>query len=134
MSTELQQYSMENQGQAIREYAGRHGFEIVRTYTDAGKSGVVLGQRAGLRELLQDVVSGNARYRAILVYDISRWGRFQDTDEAAHYEFLCKSSGVHGALFADQHPVYLPDAFHFGVWAWDQNDTVGCDALSLSRR
>ena len=32
--------------------------------------------------------------RAILVYDVSRWGRFQDTDEAAHYEFLCKSAGV----------------------------------------
>jgi len=30
----------------------------------------------------------------ILVYDISRWGRFQDTDEAAHYEFLCKNSGI----------------------------------------
>lgn len=30
----------------------------------------------------------------MLVYDVSRWGRFQDTDEAAHYEFLCKSAGV----------------------------------------
>jgi DNA invertase Pin-like site-specific DNA recombinase len=29
-----------------------------------------------------------------LVYDISRWGRFQDTDEAAHYEFLCKKAGI----------------------------------------
>jgi hypothetical protein len=25
---------------------------------------------------------------------VSRWGRFQDTDESAHYEFLCKSAGV----------------------------------------
>ena len=25
---------------------------------------------------------------------MSRWGRFQDTDEAAHYEFLCKSAGI----------------------------------------
>ena len=30
----------------------------------------------------------------ILVYDVTRWGRFQDPDEAAHYEFLCKSAGV----------------------------------------
>jgi DNA invertase Pin-like site-specific DNA recombinase len=43
---------------------------------------------------LQDVVSGTSIYRAILVYDVSRWGRFQDTDESAHYEFLCKSAGV----------------------------------------
>jgi DNA invertase Pin-like site-specific DNA recombinase len=40
------------------------------------------------------VVRGNTQYRAILVYDVSRWGRFQDTDESAHYEFLCKSAGV----------------------------------------
>lgn len=25
---------------------------------------------------------------------MSRWGRFQDTDEAAHYEFLCKLAGI----------------------------------------
>jgi hypothetical protein len=24
----------------------------------------------------------------------SRWGRFQDADESAHYEFLCKSAGI----------------------------------------
>jgi Recombinase len=30
----------------------------------------------------------------VLVYDVSRWGRFQDANESAHYEYLCKSSGV----------------------------------------
>ena len=29
------------------------------------------------------------------MYDISRWGRFQDIDESAYYEFLCKRAGVH---------------------------------------
>jgi DNA invertase Pin-like site-specific DNA recombinase len=94
MSTEHQQYSLENQSSAIVEYAESHGFNIVLTYYDAAKSGVALKQRVGLRQLLQDVVAGVARYRAILVYDVSRWGRFQDTDESAHYEFLCKSAGV----------------------------------------
>ncbi len=94
MSTEHQQYSLENQSTAINGYAESHGFEIVRTYSDSAKSGLVLRHRAGLQQLLQDVVSGTAPYRAILVYDVSRWGRFQDTDESAHYEFLCKSAGV----------------------------------------
>src|SRR5947199_8452167 len=94
MSTEHQQYSLDNQSTAIQNYATRYGFEIVQTYSDAAKSGVALKRRAGLRQLLQDVVSGNAEYRAILVYDVSRWGRFQDTDESAHYEFVCKSAGV----------------------------------------
>ena len=94
MSTEHQQYSLDNQSTAMQKYAEAHGFEVVRTYSDAAKSGLVLKRRTGLQQLLQDVVSGTAPYRAILVYDVSRWGRFQDTDEAAHYEFLCKSAGV----------------------------------------
>src|ERR1035438_1905667 len=94
MSTEHQQYSTENQSAAIQKYAECHSFEIVRTYSDAARSGLVLKRRAGLRQLLRDVVAGTAPYKAILVYDVSRWGRFQDTDESAHYEFLCKSSGV----------------------------------------
>ncbi len=66
----------------------------MQTYSDAAKRGVILKKRTGLRQLLQDVVAGNASYKAILVYDVSRWGRFQDTDASAHYEFLCKSAGV----------------------------------------
>ncbi len=66
----------------------------METYADGAKSGVVLKRRDGLRQLLQDVMSGTPEYKTILVYDVSRWGRFQDTDESAHYEFLCKSAGV----------------------------------------
>jgi DNA invertase Pin-like site-specific DNA recombinase len=94
MSTEHQQYSLENQAAVIRQYAEGKGFTVIQTYSDAARSGLVLRRRPGLRQLLQDVVGGGAAFRAILVYDISRWGRFQDTDESAHYEFLCKSAGV----------------------------------------
>ncbi len=92
-STEHQQYSLENQSIAIEKYAESHGFRVVLTYLDA-KTGVVFKQRGGLRQMLQDVVAPATPYKAILVYDVSRWGRFQDTDESAHYEFLCKSAGV----------------------------------------
>ncbi|MFZ0738425.1 MAG: recombinase family protein [Candidatus Acidiferrales bacterium] len=94
MSTEHQQYSLENQAAAIQRYAETNGFTVIQTYSDAARSGIVLKRRTGLRQLLQDVVGGGATFRAILVYDLSRWGRFQDTDESAHYEFLCKSAGV----------------------------------------
>jgi len=93
MSTEHQQYSLQNQSTAIQKYAEARGLQIVRTYSDVAKSGLVLRHRPGLQQLLRDVV-GTPAYRAILVYDVSRWGRFQDTDESAHYEFLCKSAGV----------------------------------------
>jgi DNA invertase Pin-like site-specific DNA recombinase len=94
MSTDHQQYSLDNQADAIALYASLHGFSIVRTYSDAARSGLSLKRRDGLKQLLADVVASKAPFRAILVYDISRWGRFQDLDEAAHYEYLCKSSGV----------------------------------------
>jgi DNA invertase Pin-like site-specific DNA recombinase len=94
MSTEHQQYSLDNQHAVILAYANIQRFSITKTYTDGARSGVVLKRRNGLRQLLQDVMSGQANFRAILVYDVSRWGRFQDTDEGAHYEFICKQAGI----------------------------------------
>jgi len=94
MSTEHQQYSNENQAQCILQYAQALGFEVVVTYSDPAKSGLLLRNRAGLRQLIQDVTAGKTSYKVILVYDVSRWGRFQDVDESAHYEFLCKSAGI----------------------------------------
>jgi len=76
MSTEHQQYSLDNQRVAIQTYADAHRFQVVQTYTDGAKSGVVLKRRNGLRQLLQDVMGGKPEYKAILVYDVSRWGRF----------------------------------------------------------
>jgi DNA invertase Pin-like site-specific DNA recombinase len=94
MSTEHQRYSLENQAAAIAEYAETWGYAVVQTYADAGKSGLSLKGRDGLKQLLADVVTGQHAYSAVLVLDVSRWGRFQDTDQAAHYEFLCRDAGV----------------------------------------
>lgn len=74
MSEDKLQYSIDNQKAAIREFAESHGFEVARTYADAGKSGVATKRRTALRDLL-DVIGGIAEYK-----------RFPDGDEAAHYE------------------------------------------------
>ncbi len=102
MSTEHQKYSTENQSDAIREYAKRNGFEIVRTYADAGKSGLKIEGRDALLQLIADVESGAADFNAILVYDVSRWGRFQDADESAYYEYLCRRAGIAVHYCAEQ--------------------------------
>ena len=78
MSTEHQQYSTENQADVIREYAKRYGFEISATFEDSGKSGLQLKGRESLKQLLDVAESGKADFDTILVYDVSRWGRFQD--------------------------------------------------------
>src|SRR5205814_5838063 len=45
---------------------------------------------------------GRANVKAILVYDVSRWGRFQDADESAYYEYLCKRAGIEVHYCAEQ--------------------------------
>lgn len=93
MSTTQQKYSLENQRALIAAYAARHGYKISATYEDAGRSGLSINQRSGLQALLRDVAS-SPEFSVILVVDVSRWGRYQDPDEAAHYEFLCRDAGV----------------------------------------
>jgi DNA invertase Pin-like site-specific DNA recombinase len=105
MSTEHQKYSIENQQALIHAYAAANSMRVVRTYMDEGKSGVTLKGRRGLTALLADVVSGTAPFQAILVYDVSRWGRFQDADESAHYEFLCRRAGIAMVYCAEQFPL-----------------------------
>jgi DNA invertase Pin-like site-specific DNA recombinase len=102
MSTEHQQYSTENQADAIQKYAGRRNLVIVKTFVDHGRSGLTLSGRLGLSELLEEVQSGTADYEAILVYDVSRWGRFQDSDESAYYEYRCKRAQVQVHYCAEQ--------------------------------
>lgn len=102
MSTEHQKYSTDNQADVIRRYAEKRGYEITRTYADEGKSGLNLYGRAGLQRLLAEVESGQADFEALLVYDVSRWGRFQDPDEAASYELRCRRAGVQVHYCAEQ--------------------------------
>lgn len=94
MSTEDQQYSPANQMAAIQQYADIHSMMILRTYIDEGLSGLDVSRRAGIRRLLSDVVSGGADFEKVLVYDVSRWGRFQDIDEPAFYEYLCRLNRI----------------------------------------
>src|SRR6185369_3653977 len=75
---------------------------IARTYRDEGESGLKIENRTGLTELIDDVRSGQTDFGHLLVFDVSRWGRFQDVDESAHYEFICRKAGVKVAYCAEQ--------------------------------
>ncbi|TIS77027.1 MAG: recombinase family protein, partial [Mesorhizobium sp.] len=55
MSTDRQIYSIDNQRDAIRNYAKVMGYDIVATYEDPGRSGLSLVGRPGLQQLLEDV-------------------------------------------------------------------------------
>ena len=102
MSTSLQDRSIEHQCERLQQYADEHGIEVVKMYADAGKSGLCINGRDGLQALMADVQAGNTAFTMVLVYDVSRWGRFQDTDEGAHYEYLCRQAGIQVIYCAEQ--------------------------------
>jgi hypothetical protein len=83
-----------NQMDAIRKYAKRHGMQIVKEYSDEGKSGVNIQARESLARMIREVQNGQIDFSAILLRDVSRWGRFQDADESAYYEYICRRAGV----------------------------------------
>ena len=102
VSTEGQDYSTRHQRTAITQYAAANGLSIIKEYIDEGKSGLDIRRRAGLRQLMLDVQSGEAPYGIIVVYDVSRWGRFQDVDEAAYHEHTCRRAGIRVVYCAEQ--------------------------------
>ena len=102
MSTEHQQYSTSNQMDVIRDYAKCRGMQIAKEYSDEGKSGLNIQGRDSLAQMIQDVQNGQMNFSCILVYDISRWGRFQDADESAYYEYICRRAGVAVHYCAEQ--------------------------------
>jgi DNA invertase Pin-like site-specific DNA recombinase len=75
---------------------------VVRTYADEGKRGLRLDGRDALKHLIEDVQDGKADFTTILVYDVSRWGRFQDADESAYYEYICRRAGIAVQYCAEQ--------------------------------
>jgi DNA invertase Pin-like site-specific DNA recombinase len=94
MSTERQEYSLANQAHVLFAYAEKRQIQVVRTYSDAAKSGLTFEGRSALKKLIEDVQGYDCPFEIVLTYDVSRWGRFQDVDEAAYYEQICKRAGV----------------------------------------
>jgi DNA invertase Pin-like site-specific DNA recombinase len=102
MSTEHQQYSTNNQMDVINEYAAKRSMDIVTVYSDEGKSGLNIRGRDSLGKMIEDVQSRAISFGCILVYDVSRWGRFQDADESAYYEYICRRAGISVHYCAEQ--------------------------------
>lgn len=102
MSSRPQDHSIEHQCDKLYQYAEEHGIEIVKIYADAGKSGLCINGRDGMQQLILDVQAQTAEFVLVLVYDVSRWGRFQDTDESAYYEYICRQAGIHVVYCAEQ--------------------------------
>ncbi|MBG9389326.1 recombinase family protein [Caenimonas sp. DR4.4] len=106
MSTDKQDLSPQIQKAAIESYARKCGLDILVTYEDDGRSGVHLSNRPALTQLIKDVTTSPS-FGVVLVYDVSRWGRFQNADASAYYEYHCILHGVQviyvAETFANDH-------------------------------
>lgn len=88
---ELQPDSHDIQEEQLREHARAEGHVVVRTYPDDGSG--VNADRTGFQQLIKDVTTG-PEFDAILVLDVTRWGRFANVDESAYWDFFCHLHGV----------------------------------------
>ncbi|EOA2960729.1 MULTISPECIES: recombinase family protein [Enterobacterales] len=104
MSTNLQEFSLDNQAQFIKKYANEHNMEILYTYDDAGKSGVSTTGRHDFNKLVNDVLTKEINIDAVLVYDVSRFGRFKDPQEGIYYKYLLKMNNVDVIYCAENLP------------------------------
>ena len=77
-----------------QKFAHKYDIEIIHEEADEGKTGLK-ADRPGFENLFNNWILNEKapEFDYVLVYDVSRWGRFQDQDEAAYYEFCCKQKG-----------------------------------------
>jgi DNA invertase Pin-like site-specific DNA recombinase len=78
MSTDRQEDSIDRQRSQVEPHAARHGYGLVRDYTDRGISGGEITRRKEFQQMLRDAQAG--RFEVILCDDKDRFGRFDSID------------------------------------------------------
>lgn len=88
-----QENSVGIQREHIQKFAKEHNVDVIHEEADEGVSGLTENRPAFKRLFSDWVLNNQAKFDYIFVYDISRWGRFQDPDKAASLANLCKEQG-----------------------------------------
>ncbi len=93
-STDRQEQSIPDQKIALEAYALEEGLEVIRWFEDEGRSGTQEANRPAFQELIRIVENGQKDFQLILVYDVTRWGRWADANAPAYWEHHCKRHQV----------------------------------------
>jgi DNA invertase Pin-like site-specific DNA recombinase len=109
-TVDLQPDSLVAQEELLRKHAVAQGQTVVRVYSDSA-SGRSTEKREAFQKLIEDV-KGGPPFDAVLVRDVSRWSRADNTDEAGYYEFVCRSNGVQ-VIYVDES--FKPDASPYSL-------------------
>ena len=68
-------YSLDAQRSRLKAYADFNGYEIVKEYEDAGKSGKSIEGRTEFNRMMEDIKAGVDGVSYVLVFKLSRFGR-----------------------------------------------------------
>lgn len=72
---QIEGYSLDAQKDKLKKYAEYQDMEIVREYSDEGKSGKNIEGRPQFIQMLSDIETGKDKIDFVLVYKLSRFGR-----------------------------------------------------------
>ncbi len=92
-STDKQEQSLEDQKREIISFAQREGFELTEWYADDAISGAFSENRSQFQELIRVAQAKNREFDFIIVYDVARFSRGDNT-EVGHYLYLLRKAGV----------------------------------------
>ncbi len=92
-STDMQEASIPDQKKSIEEYASKNSLEIIRWFDDEGRSGRNAEERPAFMSMIDYVRSSPNNFKYVLVYDCSRWGRFENPKEATYWEVMIEKCG-----------------------------------------
>jgi len=97
-----QENSVTIQRDHAKKFAALHNVVIIHEEADEGKSGLS-ADRVGFQNLFNNWILNDRAppFEYVLVYDVSRWGRFQNPDEGAMYQYQCAQRGKR-LIFVDK--------------------------------
>ncbi len=96
-STEMQEDSPDQQKNEILKFCEAQGYEILEWFVDFGFSGTTFDQRPGFQKLRRQV-ENKPRFKYVICYDESRWGRAIDPEENTFWRFYFKQRGLEVVL------------------------------------
>jgi DNA invertase Pin-like site-specific DNA recombinase len=90
----MQDQSIGDQKKAITQFAQKNGMTILRWYEDEDSSGTSIVRRKGFQTLKSQIEQNRHDFSKILIYDVTRWGRFPDPRESIYWEMYFEKRGV----------------------------------------
>ncbi len=108
-STEMQEDSPDQQKQEIQKFVEKTGYFIVEWFEDFGESGTTF-ERPEFQRLLKKVETGPP-FKAVIIYDESRWGRAIDAEENTYWRVHFRRFNVEVVLVKtniDQNHEFAP--------------------------